>query len=90
MRRPYGGLSARLSQVLGVFGRIGSHDVSTLDRLERICGQDLSERALRAALLAVIRKRVPCDAYVWVLTDPETCVGAAPLAETPSLATCPR
>ena len=63
--------------------------MSTLDRLERICGQDLSERALRVALLEVIRERVPCDAYVWVLTDPETCVGSAPLAETPSRADLP-
>ena len=63
--------------------------MSGLDSLERICGKDLGERALRVALLAVIRERVPCDAYVWVLTDPETCVGAAPLAETPSLAALP-
>ncbi len=63
--------------------------VSTLDRIERICGQDLDERALRIALLEVIRARVPCDAYAWVLTDPETLVGSAPLAETPSLADVP-
>ncbi|MDQ3641757.1 MAG: helix-turn-helix transcriptional regulator [Actinomycetota bacterium] len=63
--------------------------MSTLDRIERICGQDLDERALRIALLEVIRARVPCDAYAWVLTDPETLVGSAPLAETPSLADVP-
>ncbi|HEY2594529.1 MAG TPA: LuxR family transcriptional regulator, partial [Chloroflexota bacterium] len=63
--------------------------MSTLDRIERICGQDRDERALRIELLAEIRARVPCDAYVWLLTDPETCVGSAPLAETPSLADLP-
>jgi len=32
---------------------------------------------------------VPFDAYVWVLTDPETTVGASPLAEVPSLSDLP-
>src|ERR1039458_9790537 len=63
--------------------------VSTLDRIERVCGRDLAERALRAALLDEIRAAVPCDSYVWLLTDPETCVGSAPLADTPSLADLP-
>jgi DNA-binding CsgD family transcriptional regulator len=63
--------------------------VTTLDRIERVCGRDLDERALRIALLSEIRARVPCDAYVWLLTDPETCVGCAPLAETPSLSDLP-
>jgi DNA-binding CsgD family transcriptional regulator len=63
--------------------------VSTLDHIERICGRGLDERALRVALLEVIRAAVPCDAYAWVLTDPETLVGSAPLAEAPSLADLP-
>lgn len=63
--------------------------VSMLDRIERICGRGLDERALRVALLEVIRARVPCDAYAWCLTDPESTVGSAPLAETPSLADLP-
>ena len=33
---------------------------------------------------------MPFDFYAWVLTDPETCVGSAPLAETPSMADLPR
>ena len=61
-----------------------------LDRIERICGRELQERALRAALIEEIRARVPCAAFVWLLTDPETCVGSAPLAETPALADLPR
>lgn len=60
-----------------------------VDRIERICARELDERALRVALLAEIRAAVPCDAYAWLLTDPETCVGSAPLAETPSLSDLP-
>ena len=30
------------------------------------------------------------DAYAWLLTDPETKVGTAPLAEVPDLAALPR
>ena len=33
---------------------------------------------------------MPFDFYAWLLTDPETCVGSAPLAETPSMADLPR
>ena len=33
---------------------------------------------------------MPFDAYAWVLTDPETSVGSAPLAAVPSLAELPR
>jgi DNA-binding CsgD family transcriptional regulator len=41
------------------------------------------DRALRRRLLDEISGTVRFDAYVWVLTDPETSVGAAPLAEVP-------
>ena len=54
-----------------------------------MAGRDLDERALRMAVLSEIRAAVPCDAYAWLLTDPETCVGSAPLAEGPSLADLP-
>lgn len=63
--------------------------MACVDRIERICGRDLDERALRMAVLSEIRAAVPCDAYAWLLTDPETCVGSAPLAEGPSLADLP-
>lgn len=63
--------------------------MSTGDRIERICGRGLDDRALRIALLAEIRAAVPFDSYAWLLTDPETWVGAAPLADTPSLADLP-
>jgi DNA-binding CsgD family transcriptional regulator len=39
--------------------------------------------ALRLRLLADIRRHVTYQWYVWVLTDPRTSVGAAPLADIP-------
>lgn len=44
---------------------------------------------LRAAVLAEVRRAVPFDAYAWLLTDPETYVGTAPLAEFSSPADLP-
>ena len=63
--------------------------MSWTERVERTCRTEPDERALRAALISDIRAVVPFDAYAWLLTDPETCVGSAPLAETPSLADLP-
>jgi DNA-binding CsgD family transcriptional regulator len=53
------------------------------DRVAEICGRDESSVVLRQDLLAEIRRVVGFDTYVWVLTDPETSVGAAPLADPP-------
>ncbi|MEP7203051.1 MAG: LuxR C-terminal-related transcriptional regulator [Ilumatobacteraceae bacterium] len=64
--------------------------MSVQDHIERICRQDLDDRTLRVAVLEEMRRAVPFDFYAWLLTDPETCVGSAPLAETPSLADLPR
>jgi hypothetical protein len=44
---------------------------------------------LRLALLDGIRAAVAFDAYAWLLADPETEVGAAPLADVPCLAELP-
>ncbi|MGQ0830334.1 MAG: helix-turn-helix transcriptional regulator [Microthrixaceae bacterium] len=63
--------------------------MSTGDRLERICERGLDDRALRIELLAEIRSAVPFDFFAWLLTDPETSVGVAPLADTPSLEDLP-
>jgi DNA-binding CsgD family transcriptional regulator len=63
--------------------------VSIVDRIERICRGDLDARAMRVSLLEALRSDVPFTAYAWLLTDPETCVGSAPLAETPSLTDLP-
>lgn len=59
------------------------------DRLVRrvtdVCARATDERGLRQAVLAEIRRTVPFDAYAWLLTDPETSVGCAPLADIPFL-----
>jgi DNA-binding CsgD family transcriptional regulator len=57
-----------------------------LDRVERLCREPLSPKALRERALEVVRRTVPFDAYVWMLTDPVTCVGTSPLADVPMLA----
>ena len=59
------------------------------DRVDRLCATDLDERALRVALLAELRARFGFDSYAWPLTDPQTCVGTAPVAAVPSLADLP-
>lgn len=60
------------------------------ERLERICASGGDARALRAQLLGEIGQVVGFDAYAWLLTDPETCVGSTPLANVPHLADLPR
>jgi DNA-binding CsgD family transcriptional regulator len=42
------------------------------------------------ALIDELRRVVPFDAYAWLLTDPETEVGSAPLADVPCLPELPR
>ena len=63
--------------------------MAALDGIERICGRGLGDRALRAAVLGELRRAVPFDAYAWLLTDPETCVGTSPVADFPSPADLP-
>jgi DNA-binding CsgD family transcriptional regulator len=60
------------------------------DRVERICATDADARTLRLRLLPELRRAVGFDAYAWVLTDPETQVGSAPLADVPCLPELPR
>jgi DNA-binding CsgD family transcriptional regulator len=56
------------------------------ERLIRVCESVAGADAvsLRRELLQEIRGAVRFDAYAWVLTDPETSVGVAPLADVPS------
>lgn len=55
------------------------------DRIARLCEETQDARALRLALLDEIRRVAAFDAYSWLLTDPETEVGSAPLADVPCL-----
>jgi DNA-binding CsgD family transcriptional regulator len=59
-------------------------------RVERICASGGDDRTLRLQLLDEIRRVVGFDAHAWLLTDPETCVGSAPLADVPCLPELPR
>jgi DNA-binding CsgD family transcriptional regulator len=60
-----------------------------LGRIERICSSGEDARTLRLRLLGEIRRTVAFDFHVWALTDPETAVGAAPLAAVPDLSEVP-
>ncbi len=92
-----------LSQVPGVFRADGSFGVlaysrrvtstavrRAVDRVARICPGHGEARGLRLAVLEEIRRSAPFDAYAWLLTDPETEVGCAPLADVPCLPELPR
>jgi DNA-binding CsgD family transcriptional regulator len=68
----------------------GPPSARAIERVDRLCREDLAERPLRAALLDELRRSVPFDWYAWLLTDPDTEVGSAPLADAPSLADLPR
>lgn len=56
----------------------------------RICESGGDSPTLRSLLLEEIRRVVGFDAYAWLLTDPETSVGTAPLADVPCLPELPR
>jgi DNA-binding NarL/FixJ family response regulator len=60
------------------------------DRIARLCKEHHDARVLRLAVLDEIRQVAGFDAYSWLLTDPETEVGAAPLADVPCLPELPR
>ena len=62
----------------------------SVERVIRICREHDEARGLRLALLDELRRAVGFDAYSWLLTDPETEVGCAPLADVPCLPELPR
>src|SRR6266568_304828 len=53
-------------------------------RVSDVCDHVVDARTLRQQVLAEIAHVIEFDAYVWLLTDPETSVGSAPLADVPS------
>jgi len=55
----------------------------------RLCTTYGDARQLRLALLQELRTVVPFDAYAWLLTDPVTEVGTAPIADVPCLPELP-
>ena len=56
----------------------------------RICDSVGDALTLRLRLVEEIRRAVSFDAYAWLMTDPETSVGSAPLADIPLLQELPR
>jgi DNA-binding CsgD family transcriptional regulator len=62
----------------------------SVERVIRVCHQHDDARELRLALLDELRAAVGFDAYSWLLTDPGTEVGCAPLADVPCLPELPR
>jgi DNA-binding CsgD family transcriptional regulator len=67
-----------------------STPTQTAARVTGLCLGAADSRLLQRQVLDEIRSRVPFDAYAWVLTDPATAVGSAPLAEVPWLAELPQ
>ena len=62
-----------------------------VQRVERVAETSLDDaRALRLRLLDELRRTVAFDAHAWLLTDPETEVGCAPIADVPCLPDLPR
>lgn len=60
------------------------------ERVERICADEPDARTLRLRVLEVLRDAVAFDAFVWLVTDPVTAVGSAPVADVPCLSELPR
>jgi DNA-binding CsgD family transcriptional regulator len=54
-------------------------------RVESACRADLSAKALRERVLALVRERIPYDGHVFALTDPVTHVATSPHADLPGL-----
>jgi DNA-binding CsgD family transcriptional regulator len=63
--------------------------MSASERVESLIDRRMNERELRIAILDVVRTVVPFDHYVWLLTDPDSCVGCMPLADVPDLREIP-
>jgi DNA-binding CsgD family transcriptional regulator len=62
---------------------------TTARRVAELCRRGGDSRVLRAAVLAEVRPAIAFDAYAFLMTDPETRVGTAPLAEVPEIAKLP-
>lgn len=59
------------------------------ERIVALGEAGLDDRNLRRAVLDVLREVIGFGAYVWLLTDPVSEVGSAPLADVPCLSELP-
>ncbi|MBC9718934.1 helix-turn-helix transcriptional regulator [Streptomyces sp. TRM66268-LWL] len=64
--------------------------MSGRDRIVRLCEAGGDARELRLRLLDELRAAIGFDAYAFLLTDPETQVGCAPIADVPVRRELPR
>jgi DNA-binding CsgD family transcriptional regulator len=69
-----------LGRVAGTWAQTGARE-----RITRLGAAARDSRELRRQVVPVLREVLGFDGYVWLLTDPATTVGAAPLAELPGL-----
>jgi DNA-binding NarL/FixJ family response regulator len=60
------------------------------ERVSRLCAGQDDALTLRRSLLDELGRCMAIDHYAWLLTDPETEVGCAPLADVPSVEELPR
>jgi DNA-binding CsgD family transcriptional regulator len=63
--------------------------VSVASRVLTACERATDHRGLRQEVLDILAPVVRFDAHVWLLTDPETCVGSSPHARVPSMQDLP-
>jgi DNA-binding CsgD family transcriptional regulator len=59
-------------------------------RIDKLCGSPGDDRSWRLQVLDEISDVIDFDSYAWLLTDPQTSVGCAPVADVPSLRELPR
>ena len=64
--------------------------VRAREQILQLCRAAADARTLRLEVLAVLRRAIGFDAHVWLMTDPETSVGSAPLADVPCLPELPQ
>lgn len=58
---------------------------TVLRAVMRHCHAGVEARALRIAIIGELQQAFDVKRYVWVLTDPATCVGVDPLADVPGV-----
>ncbi len=59
-------------------------------RIERMCESGSDATSLRVGVIDALRDVIDFHAYAWLLTDPASTVGVAPLADVPWLPELPR
>jgi DNA-binding CsgD family transcriptional regulator len=67
-----------------------SPTAAAVRRVRALCRVGLPDRTFRAAVLEELRRLIDFGSHAWLLTDPETKVGSAPLAFVPDLGSLPQ